>query len=131
MVDMLTEQVIRIKEWNTVSGSLDPKDIKRMQEMLERVPINKFTAVKYLENDDSVTLSLNEIDLVENGADEQEAKMKLAKSILEYSFDYYKDLNLNFHSRNRGDHFPYVTKALKIENPEKIGDMIQCQDGKN
>lgn len=32
---------------------------------------------------------------------------------------------------NRKKHIPYIFKALIIANPEKIGDMLQCQDGKN
>jgi hypothetical protein len=39
---------------------------------------------KIIEEDGSVTLSLNEIDLVENGSDEQSARINLGKAILEY-----------------------------------------------
>lgn len=42
----------------------------------------KFTAVKFVEDDGSTTLSLNELDLVENAPTEHEAKLALGKSIL-------------------------------------------------
>ena len=103
-------------------------NLETMSEILE---IYQFTANKYIEEDGSVTLSLNEIDLVENGKDEGEARLNLGKSILEYSIDYYNEYELYSHSPNRKKHVPYIFKALIIDNPEKIGDMLQCQDGKN
>lgn len=91
----------------------------------------KFSAIRYQEDDGSVTLSLNEMDLVENRATEQEVRLSLGKSILEYSFDYYNEYELYSHTPNRKEHIPYIFKALIIDDPQKIGDMIQCQDGKN
>ena len=95
---MLMEQatVVR-KEWSAVCDSVihnKPKIIKRtrdkmwfsnLETMSEILQAYQFTAVKYIEDDGSVTLSLNEIDLIENGRDEEEARLNLARSILEYS----------------------------------------------
>lgn len=144
MTDMLMEQAINVrKEWSSVCDSVihqKPKLIKRtrdkmwfsnLETILEILEAYSFTAIKYIEEDGSVTLSLNEIDLVENGADEKAARFKLAKSILEYSFDYYNEYEIYSHSPNRKKHIPYIFKALIIDSPEKLGDMLQCQDGKN
>lgn len=144
MIDMVTEQATTVrKEWSTVCDSVihqKPKFIKRtrdkmwfssLETMLEILEAYKFTAKKYIEEDGSVTLSLNEIDLIENAADEKAARLELAKAILEYSFDYYNEYELYSHSPDRKCHIPYIFKALIIDNPEKIGDMLQCQDGKN
>lgn len=79
----------------------------------------------------SVTLSLNEIDLVENSENEQSARLALGNGILEYAADYYNDYVLYSHSPNRKGHIPYIFKALIMDNPEKIGESIQCQDGEN
>jgi hypothetical protein len=87
--------------------------------------------MKYIEDDGSITLSLNEIDLVENGKDEQEARLNMGRAILEYALDYYNEYEMYSHSPNRKKHIPYIFKALIIDNPERIGDMLQCQDGKN
>ncbi len=84
-----------------------------------------------MEEDGSVTLSLNEIDLVENGTEEKEARRRLAEAILEYSLEYYEEYELYSHSPNRRKHIPYIFKALIIDDPEKIGDMLECRDGKN
>ena len=144
MIDMLMERATNVrKEWSAVCDSViheKPKFIKRTRDKMwfsnletisEILEAYHFTAMKYIEEDGSVTLSLNEIDLVENGKNEQEARYNLAKSILEYSLDYYNEYEMYSHSPNRKKHIPYIFKALIIDNPEKIGDILQCQDGKN
>ena len=141
---MLMEKATTVrKEWSAVCDSVihnKPKFIKRtrdkmwfsnLETMSEILEAYQFTAKKFIEEDGSVTLSLNEIDLVENGKDEQEARLNLANAILEYSMEYYNEYEMSSHSPNRKKHIPYIFKALIIDNSEKIGEIIQCQDGKN
>ncbi|MEG2144060.1 MAG: hypothetical protein RRY40_01885 [Oscillospiraceae bacterium] len=90
-----------------------------------------YSAQKFCEADGSVTLSLNELDIIENGQDEAEAKKKIAQAILDYSEDFYKDFSYWGSAPNRKAHIPYVFKALAIDDAEKIGDMIICLDGKS
>ena len=90
-----------------------------------------FTAYRYVEEDGSVTLSMNEIDLVENGATEQLARLALAKALLDYSEEYYSNYEMYSHAPNRKEHVPYIFRALIMDNPEEIGECFQCQDGKN
>ncbi len=47
-----------------------------------------FTAERYIENDGSVTLSLVEIDIIEHGKEEAEARFLLGNAILEYAMDW-------------------------------------------
>ncbi len=144
MIDMLMERATTVrKEWSAVCDSViheKPKFIKRtrdkmwfsnLETMAEILEAYRFTAMRYVEEDNSITLSLNEIDLVENGRDEEEARMNLGKAILEYSLDYYNEYEIYSHSLNRKRHIPYIFKALIMDNPELIGEEIQCQDGKN
>lgn len=144
MIEMLMEKATTVrKEWSAVCDSVihnKPKFIKRTRDkmwfsnleiMSEILEAYQFTAKKFIEEDGSVTLSLNEIDLVENGKDEQEARLNLANAILEYSMEYYNEYEMYSHSPNRKKHIPYIFKALIIDNSEKIGEIIQCQDGKN
>ena len=141
---MLMEQATTVrKEWSSVCDSVvhnKPKFIKRtrdkmwfsnLETMEEILKAYKFTAEKFIEKDGSVTLSLNEIDLIENGENEQTARLNLGKAILEYSADYYEEYELYSHSPNRKHHIPYIFKALIMDNPEKIGEEIQCHDGEN
>lgn len=144
MIGMIMEQATAIrKEWSLACDSVihdKPKFIKRTRDrmwfsnldtIMEILEAYQFTAQKYVEDDGSITLSLNEIDLIENGEDEKDARLKLSGSILEYSLDYYNDYATYSHSPNRKKHIPYIFKALIIDSPEKLGDMIQCRDGKN
>lgn len=144
MIDMLMEQATAVrKKWSAVCDSViheKPKFIKRtrdkmwfsnLETMSDILQIYQFTALKYIEDDGSVTLSLNEIDLIENGKDEQEVRLNMGKAIFEYALDYYNEYEMYSHSPNRKKHIPYIFKALIIDNQEQIGDMIQCQDGKN
>ncbi len=102
-------------------------DLRFMEELLKGY---SYSALRMDEEGGSVTLALNEIDLVENGRDEAEAREKLAKAILEYAEDYYNDFSYWSSAPNRRAHIPYVFKALFIGDIHKIGDSIQCQAGK-
>ena len=88
-----------------------------------------FNAEALKEDDGSITLSLDEIDLVENANDMPGAITKLASAILEYSEDFYKEFA--YWSRgSRKSHIPYVFKALILNDVDKIGGLIKCRHGK-
>ena len=141
---MLMEQATTVrKEWSAVCDSViheKPKFIKRTRDRMwfsnletisDILQVYQFTVLKYIEDDGSITFSLNEIDLVENGKNEQEVRLNMGKVILEYALDYYNEYEMYSRSPNRKKHIPYIFKALIMDDPEKIGDMLQCQDGKN
>lgn len=90
-----------------------------------------FSAIRLNEDDGSVTLSLREIDLVENAPTESEAKLMLAKDILDYATDYYNDFAYWSSAPNRKSHIPYVLRAIMLGDIDKIGECISCQAGKN
>ena len=102
--------------------------LETMEEILKAY---KFTAERFIEEDGSITLGLCEIDIIENGADEQEARLNLGNAILEYATDYYNEYELYSHAPNRKHHVPYIFKALIMDNPKQIGDEVECHDGKN
>lgn len=144
MLDMLMAKATDVrKEWSTICDSVihdKPKFIKRTRDkmwfsnldtMAEILKAYSFTAKRFIESDGSITLSLNEIDLIENGRDEFSARLALGNAILNYSFDYYKEYSFYSHSPNRKEHVPYVFKALIMDSPEEIGEIIICQDGEN
>lgn len=90
----------------------------------EHQAVINLTAERYIEADGSITLSLNEIDIIENGATEWVARHQLGKAILDYANDYYAEFDLWTNAPNRKAHAPYVEKALTINDAEKIGNMI-------
>ena len=142
MIEMLTMNATDVrKNWSEVSESVireKPQFIKKTRDymMLSNVEFMnvllsgyQFTAVKYVESDGSVTLSLNEIDLVENADSEEEAIKAMSASILEYAVDFYKDFNFWSSANNKKSEIPYVFKALVLDDVAKIGECIKCQVG--
>jgi len=137
-----SSSVVR-SNWSETCDSVireKPKFIKRTRDCLWLSSIEtmsnilqgyKFTADKYTEEDGSVTLSLNEMDIVENGQNEHDAVKKLSESILEYANEYYDEYELYSRSSNRKGHLPYVVKALIMDDVDMIGEEIVCHDGKN
>ena len=134
---MLMEQATTVrKEWSAVCDSVihnKPKFIKRtrdkmwfsnLETMSEILSAYQFTAKEYKEDDGSVTLSLNEIDLVENGKDENEARLNMGEATLDYAGEYYAEYELYSRSPNRKAHIPYIFKALIMDDAEKIGENI-------
>ena len=129
------------KNWSEVSESVireKPKFIKKARDYMLLSNIEfianllsgyEFTAKKYIEDDGSVTLFLNEIPLVENAATEEEAIEVLANSILEYAVEFYDNFNLWASAPNKKREIPYVFKALILDDISKIGAVIKCQAG--
>ena len=130
------------KNWSEVCDSAireKPRFIKKTRDYMllsnmefinELLAGYSFTANKYIEDDGSVTLSLNELDLVENGTDEKDALNNLSKAVLEYAADFYNDFNVWSVAPNRKTEIPYVFKALILDDISKIGECIKCQDGR-
>jgi len=142
VMDMLAISATKARnEWSTVVDTTireKPQFIKRTRDqmfladinlLLELLSIYTFSAKVYEEDNGTITISLNEIDLVENGKDKQDALNKLAASILEYAEDYYNDFQY-WARGNRSAHKPYVFKALILNDIEKIGGLIECHHGK-
>lgn len=141
---MLMENATEVrKEWSRVVDEVvrnKPKFIKRTRDKMWFSNIDtmsailsaySFSAEKFVEPDGSVTLSLNEIDLIENAPDEQKARQELAKAIMDYSMDYYDDYAYWSTSTNRKQHIPYIFKALIMDDVNELGESIICHDGKN
>lgn len=130
------------KDWSLVVDHTireKPQFIKRTRDRIMLADVNfiqdllfayEFSAVSYVEKDGTITLSLNEIDLAENGATEQAARLELGKAILTYAEDFYDDFGYWSTAPNRTRHIPYVFKALIINDEQKLGEMIKCLSGK-
>ena len=131
------------KEWSTVLDSAirkKPQFIKRTRDYVVLSDIEtfkdllepyKFSSKKYIEDDGSITLSLNEIDLIENGKTEEEAKNKLASSIIGYSEDFYNEFDYWKNAPNRKNQIPFVLKSLILDDINEIMELIECQSGES
>lgn len=139
---MLMENATEVrKKWSSIVDSVvrdKPKFIKRtrdkmwlsnLETMSEILEAYQFTAELLREDDGTITISLNEIDLVENAKDEATARRKMANAIMEYSMDYYNDYSYWSSTSNRRKHIPYIFKALIMDDVQKLGESIVCHVG--
>lgn len=90
-----------------------------------------FTADKYIEDDGSVTLSLNDFDIVVNGRDEASALDALANDLREYALDYYEELEFWSSDINRKKQLKKILKVLLTNDDEELKENIVCQAGRN
>ena len=131
------------KEWSTVIDDVireHPVFIKRTRDKMVLSSVEtiaalldgyRLTATRLKEEDGSVTLSLNEIDLIENAPDEAGARRLLAASIMEYATEYYENYALYSNAPNRKAHIPYVLKALLSEDITAVEESIVCRSGRS
>ncbi len=98
-------------------------NLKFIDSLLEKY---SFECTEYQEDDGTITLSANDLDLVENGATEADAKDKMAASILEYATEFYNEFEYWGSAPNRQSHIPYVFKALLLNDTRKIGEQIHA-----
>jgi antitoxin YefM len=111
-----TRDIIMLSNLETTKAILEPYSLN---------------AQKFIEDNGSVTLSLNEIDLVVNADSEESAKTKLVLELKEYAEEYYNEFKLFSSAPNRKSHLPYVLKVLLLDDVFKIGAIIKCRPGKN
>jgi hypothetical protein len=122
------DSVIREKKPKIIKRTRDRMVLTDFDTLENMLSAYSFTADRYVEDDGSITLSLVDIDLAENGKDDEEVLKKMANGILEYAKDYYKEFNV-WAKGWRIPHIPYVFKALILNDVEKIGGLIICRHG--
>ena len=83
-----------------------------------------FTAEKFMESDGSVTLSLDQIDIIANAPTKAEAITELANDLREYALDYYDHFSEWSVAPNRKGHLSYVIKLLMADDFQSIEHMI-------
>ena len=113
-----------------VKRTRDNLAILNLETLSEILSGYKFKYRKYVEDDNSVTLSSDDFDLVINAKDEQEAEQAFVVEIKEYAEDYYAHYATWSIAPNRKAHIPYVLKALLLDE-STIREELICQDGKN
>ena len=144
MIDMKMTQATEVrKEWSAVCDNIihdRPQFVKRTRDkmcfssfdtMLDILQIYQYTAERFVEEDGSITLSLNEMDIIANGNTDIEVRERLSMAIMEYAEEYYENYKMYSSAPNRKGHIPYILKALIINSVQKIGDSLICQDGEN
>ncbi len=97
-----------------------------LEQVLRLLEGYRFKAIIMPEDDKSITLSLEEIDLVVNGSDLDNALTEMAAELISYSQDYFNDFQLYYNAPNRKDHFPYVLKVSLLDNIQAVYGLIDA-----
>jgi len=85
----------------------------------------QFRIVVMPEEDGSVTVGIDELELYVNGETIEEAIDELAEDIIAYAQDYMNNPDRYFNAPNRRDHFPYLFKVLLHNNKEEVKQFLK------
>ena len=80
---------------------------------------------KFIEDDSSVTLSMDAIDLVVNGEDLQAAMVNLVGDLKEYAEEYQQNFEAYHDAPNRSEHLNLVERVLAAASKEELMSAIQ------
>src|SRR5690625_2501245 len=89
----------------------------------------RFHPTFHTEDDGTCTITIDEIDLVENGDTKEKALELMTEEIIEYANEYQENFNQYYHSPNRLPHFPYVLNVLAQEKKSDVRSLIECPVG--
>lgn len=77
------------------------------------------------EDDKSITLTVNELEIYANANTMEEAVQELISDLKQYAQDYIQRSQLFLHSPNRRAHFPYVLRIMLCDNDDEIRDLLE------
>jgi antitoxin YefM len=83
------------------------------------------------EDDGSVTLALDTLELYVNQPTVEAAYQDLADDLIGYAQDYMKNRVLYLNSSNRNQHFPYVLRILLCDSKEEVVQLMKEHGDKN
>lgn len=84
----------------------------------------KFRIAVYQEDDGSVTLGMDDLELYVNGDCEEHAIDQLVEDLLTYAKQYMENPSRYFSAPNRRHHFPYLLKVLLCNNHEEVKQLL-------
>lgn len=94
---------------------------KLVQQLLQSY---SFTIVAFPEEDSSITVCVDELELYANGKNKETAVENLIEDILEYAIDFFGHPERYLKAPNRRHHFPYLLKVLMCKNSDQIKQML-------
>lgn len=108
------------------AGSMALLSFRTLSTLLNHV---QYEATEMTEDDGSVTLSLDAMDIAVTAGTLAGAKDALASEILEYAEEYYSNFETYSAAPNRSKHLPYVMKALISNTIREVENSMVCRHG--
>lgn len=85
----------------------------------------KLKPKKIAEDDGSIILALDEIELYVNADTTEKAIEELIQDIKNYAQDYIQRPQLFLNAPNRRSHFPYILRVLLCDNDDEIKSLLE------
>lgn len=121
--------------YDAVFNTYKPTIIKRKKTeeiLLLRVDLQKMLLTHFSlkpevipEDDQSITLALDHLEIYVNGATLEDAVKELISELKYYARDYIERSQLFLHAPNRRAHFPYVLRVILCETDEEVRDLLE------
>lgn len=121
--------------YDSIYNALKPVVIRRgrqeevlllRKDMLKSL-LEKFSlkAVAFEEEDGSVTLALDELDIAVNAPSLEEAVNELVQELKLYARDYLDRAQLFLNAPNRRHHLPYILRVALCNSDEEVKDLVE------
>lgn len=103
------------------------EEVLILRKDLQQMILSDFTLKPEVlrEEDGSVTLSLDTLEIYVNAEDKQKAEEELIKELKIYAQDYIQRSQLFLNAPNRRAHFPYVMRILLCEDDKELHQMLE------
>ena len=121
--------------YNTVFGRGRPVVVARkrnekvimLREDLQKLALSPFSLKPEIieEDDGSVTLAIDHLELVVNGRSLDDAVLELVNELKLYAQDYFERSELFLNSPNRRAHFPYLLRVALCDSDEEIKGLLE------
>lgn len=94
---------------------------------LQKLLLSKFSLKPEVlpEENGSVTLALNELEIYSNAETLEDAINELIDELKFYAQDYIERSQLFLNAPDRRRHFPYILRILLAENDEEIRNLLE------
>lgn len=123
--------------YDEVFNAFQPTIVKRKKSeevLMLRVDLQKMLLSHFslkpeviTEDDNSITLALDQLEIYVNAANTEEAIIELITDLKFYAQDYMQRSQLFLHAPNRRSHFPYVLRILLCDNDEEVRNLLDFQ----
>jgi len=121
--------------YDQVYNTYEPKIIKRKQTeeiLLLRVDLQKMLLSNFKlkpevinEDDGSVTLALDQLEIYVNSNSLKDAINELIVDLKHYARDYMNRSQLFLNAPNRRSHFPYILRILLCDSDEELRGLLE------
>lgn len=92
-----------------------------VKQLLQEV---KIKVNMYPEEDGSLTLGIDELELYANGDTKEKAFEELTEDLIQYAQDYMNEPHRYYNAPNRRHHLSYLFKILLCNNKDEVKQML-------